>query len=247
MSVAGAPWYSWPVRWGRDALQFAGRGERDSLDAGRYVISNPSEFGRLLDDAIQVAGGAALAEAGAGGFGAGVGLDLTGFGLPAGIALGAASALGLVTGAALAAHGFADGIGDLANVYSMSIDGGKPSEIPSDPPDGWLEGRSNIVVRAPGSNVDITDVDRVSGGVLWELKSAAAAPDSSIWIKEQMFDKFDRFIEARRLLPGYQDAPIGFDFTGSDIYPPFRQAVESAVKALRSGFPDVTVYLRWAG
>lgn len=111
---------------------------------------------------------------------------------------------------------------------------------------GALEGETNFVVRLDSGDA-ITDIDRIQDGILWEEKSATWAADPEVWIQKQIFAKFGRYLQARQYLPGYQDAPIGFDFTTPGVEPEFRTQVTQAVQSLREANPTVTIYLQWAG
>jgi hypothetical protein len=82
--------------------------------------------------------------------------------------------------------------------------------------------------------------------VLWEEKSATDALDPDAWVEKHVVGKFDSYLEARQYLPGYQDAPIGFDFTGSNVDPPFKAKIEQAIENLQTAHPDVPIQDRWA-
>jgi hypothetical protein len=47
-------------------------------------------------------------------------------------------------------------------------------------------------------------------GYLWEEKSPVFATDVSRWVRKHITGKFDSYMKARRYIPDYQDAPIGF-------------------------------------
>jgi hypothetical protein len=107
-----------------------------------------------------------------------------------------------------------------------------------------LEGRINYVVNNPATGQAITDIDRVSDGVLWEEKSALYGDEQ--WLQRQVGQKFDKYLTARQYLPGYENAPIGFDFTNPRIDPRFREAVTQYVDQLRTDNPTVDIRLSFA-
>lgn len=47
----------------------------------------------------------------------------------------------------------------------------------------------------------------------------------SKWVNENVYQRFYSILNARSYIPGYEDAPIGFDFTGSDINPALRTEI----------------------
>jgi hypothetical protein len=101
-----------------------------------------------------------------------------------------------------------------------------------------------VVRRANGQA--ITDIDRVSNGVLWEEKSATGLfGEGGDWIAKHIVGKFGNYMEARTMLPGYTDAPIGFSFTQAAT-PEFQSAVESAIAGLRTANPGVRILTQWA-
>ena len=57
--------------------------------------------------------------------------------------------------------------------------------------------------------------------------------------------KFYRYVEARQYLPGYENAPIGFDYTSSNMNPAFRTQIESAVEGLRQANPEIQIQTRF--
>jgi hypothetical protein len=110
-----------------------------------------------------------------------------------------------------------------------------------------LEGKRDHVVDDPADpSRTITDIDRIEDGVLWEEKSATGAVNIDKWVAKHIDKKFDSYLEARRHLPGYEEAPIGFKFTEPVADPEFRSAVEDAVDGLRKSHPDVTIRLEWS-
>ncbi|TCC16724.1 DNRLRE domain-containing protein [Kribbella sindirgiensis] len=111
---------------------------------------------------------------------------------------------------------------------------------------GALEGVRDYQVMDPlNAGRTITDIDRIQDGVLWEMKSASAAKDPSGWIAKHIDGKFSRYLEARQHMPGYENAPIGFDFS-SPMDAGFRSQVEAAIDGLRSAHPGVTIVTRFA-
>jgi hypothetical protein len=110
-----------------------------------------------------------------------------------------------------------------------------------------LEGKRDYVVDDPADpSRTITDIDRIEDGALWEEKSATSAVNIDKWVAKHIDKKFDSYLEARRHLPGYEEAPIGFKFTEPAADPEFRSAVEDAVDGLRKSHPDVTIRLEWS-
>jgi hypothetical protein len=110
-----------------------------------------------------------------------------------------------------------------------------------------LKGKRDYVVDDPADpSRTITDIDRIEDGALWEEKSATNAGNIDKWLAKHIDKKFDSYLEARRHLPGYEDAPIGFRFTEPDADPEFMSAVEEAVDGLRESHPDVTIRLEWS-
>lgn len=58
--------------------------------------------------------------------------------------------------------------------------------------------------------------------------------------------KLDSYVRARQYMPGYENAPLGLDFTQPGATPAFKQAVEQAVEQWKSANPGVDVTVRWA-
>ncbi|HUB69610.1 MAG TPA: RHS repeat-associated core domain-containing protein [Acidimicrobiales bacterium] len=118
---------------------------------------------------------------------------------------------------------------------------------PSAPEGGSLDGATNYQVNDPADpGRTITDIDRIEDGTLWEEKSATNAPDPEQWIQKQVVNKFYSYLDARQYLPGYENAPIGFDFTSSGADPAFQAQVDQAIENLRAANPGVTIKLQWA-
>jgi hypothetical protein len=111
---------------------------------------------------------------------------------------------------------------------------------------GALEGARDYQVMDPlNAGRTITDIDRIQDGVLWEQKSASTAKDASTWIAKHIDGKFSRYLEARQHMPGYENAPIGFEFS-SPMESGFQSQVEAAIDGLRQAHPDVTIMTRFA-
>ena len=111
---------------------------------------------------------------------------------------------------------------------------------------GVLEGRTNFVVDDPFiTGRTITDIDRIEYGVLWEEKSATGALNHNAWIDKHISGKFNSYMEARAYLPGYERAPIGFDFTKSGVDASFQSAVEARIAQLKVANPDVKIVVKW--
>jgi RHS repeat-associated protein len=112
---------------------------------------------------------------------------------------------------------------------------------------GALEGATDYQVFDPADpGRTITDIDRIENGTLWEEKSATNAQNPTSWIQKQVVGKFYRYLEARQYLPGYENAPIGFDFTSSNIDPTFRAQIENAIAELQQANPSVQIETRFA-
>jgi hypothetical protein len=105
----------------------------------------------------------------------------------------------------------------------------------------------DVPIDEPGNVArTITDIDRPEDGVLWEEKSATNASDINRWVTKQVNNKIEAYIEARQHIAGYEDAPVGIDFTSAGADPAFRAAVEQTIADLRLRHPDVTILVRWA-
>ncbi|MFF3566805.1 hypothetical protein ACFYXQ_03375 [Nocardia jiangxiensis] len=92
----------------------------------------------------------------------------------------------------------------------------------------------------------ITDIDKVEDGTLWEEKSATDAGDVQKWVDKQVTKKLGSYIDAREYVDGYENSPIGIEFTKAGADPAFQQAVEKAVQDLRSAHPGVKILVKWA-
>lgn len=105
----------------------------------------------------------------------------------------------------------------------------------------------DVPIDEPGNVArTITDIDRPEDGVLWEEKSATNASDVDRWVNKQVDNKIEAYIEARQHIAGYEDAPVGIDFTSAGADPAFRAAVEAKIAELRLRHPDVTILVKWA-
>ncbi|MFT3870773.1 MAG: RHS repeat-associated core domain-containing protein [Nibricoccus sp.] len=109
---------------------------------------------------------------------------------------------------------------------------------------GSLEGKTGYNVYRPNGQT-ITDIDSIKDGVLWEEKTAAWAGDNSKWVDKNIYGKFDKYMEARAAMPGYENAPIGFKFDGLPADNALKEAIEKAVQDLRSKNPNVDIRLDW--
>ena len=118
---------------------------------------------------------------------------------------------------------------------------------------GPLEGERNYVVRDPNiTGRNITDIDHIQGDTLWEEKTVTSGlnlytglDESARWIQENIVGKFNRYLEARLYLPGYENAAVGFRFTSSGVDPQFKDLVERKISELRATHPTVTIRTEW--
>ncbi len=113
-----------------------------------------------------------------------------------------------------------------------------------------MEGDTNYQVNNPDNPSDtITDIDRIENGTLWEEKSATGQnPNMDIgkWTAKHVTTKLNSILRARQYMPGFEDAPIGLDFTEAGATPEFRSAVEGTAEAWRGANPGVSLLVRWA-
>jgi hypothetical protein len=117
---------------------------------------------------------------------------------------------------------------------------------PTPAPKGALEGRRAVEVTNPKTGNVITDIDEIKGGVLWEEKSAIFATDNAKWVEKHITKKFNAYLEARKNLPGYENAPIGFKFTaGKPVDPALEKAIIDEISRLRKANPGVDIRLEW--
>jgi RHS repeat-associated protein len=112
------------------------------------------------------------------------------------------------------------------------------------PSRGRLEGTQNYdVFNAKGSK--ITDVDSVKYGVLWEKKTATGLfNEGEKWLSKHIDEKASKYLEARARIPGYENAPIGFQFTDK-VTPEFKAAVELRLLKVSERNPGVPILLRF--
>ncbi|AFZ26700.1 hypothetical protein Cylst_4630 [Cylindrospermum stagnale PCC 7417] len=104
----------------------------------------------------------------------------------------------------------------------------------SAPTPGHLEGQRDYQVFDPTNRErTITDIDHFEGNTLWEEKSATDAINringadlTPGWVQKNVTAKFDKILEARQYIPGYENAEIGFHFTKPGANPTFKAAVE---------------------
>jgi hypothetical protein len=116
-----------------------------------------------------------------------------------------------------------------------------------------LQGKTNYQVTDPKDpGKTITDIDRIDGNTLWEEKSATdaknrltGADETPQWIQKNITDKFQRYLDARKVMPGFGDADIGFHFTTPGADPAFRAAVEAEIARLRAANPNVNIVVKW--
>lgn len=110
-------------------------------------------------------------------------------------------------------------------------------------------GDKSVVIDDPKDfSRTITDIDNpdTSTGVLWEEKSATNATDVNKWVDKQVVKKIEAYIEARQHISGYENAPVGIQFTTPGADPAFRAAVENALANLRTKHPGVDIRVEWA-
>ncbi|MGW0414104.1 hypothetical protein ACWDZX_22945, partial [Streptomyces collinus] len=107
-----------------------------------------------------------------------------------------------------------------------------------------LEGLRDHDVYDPVSGNRITDIDLFENGVMWEEKSAIYADGK--WLDDKVDKKLAAYLRCRKLLPGYENAPIGFRFTTPGMDPRFRTALEERFKQLREKYPDLDLRLEIA-
>jgi hypothetical protein len=207
----------------------------------------------------EVLGGLSLATVSAGGEAGGFLLDATGIGAILGVPANVISAAGIATGLGLAGTGMSTIMRDAAGpdrVNMMSSDGGTGSGS-ADPADGMtnrsrppVEGDTNYVVDNPDDISDtVTDIDQVKDGTLWEEKTATGQNpnmDTQAWVNKHVVTKLSSYVRARQYLPGWENAPLGLDFTEPGATPEFKAAVEQAVEQFKAANPGVQVTVRWA-
>ncbi|MFH8586500.1 hypothetical protein ACH4GP_19180 [Streptomyces celluloflavus] len=109
------------------------------------------------------------------------------------------------------------------------------------------EGDTDQVIDLPSDvSRTITDIDRIKDGVLWEEKTAVSDRiDIPKWVDKQVELKIRKYIEARKYISGYENAPIGLMFTDSAVVKSLRAPVEQRIRELRAEFPGVDIRLSW--
>jgi hypothetical protein len=112
-----------------------------------------------------------------------------------------------------------------------------------------LEGPGPHVIKDEHGNT-ITDIDRLDNGTLVEEKSITDVDltNQSIegWVQDNVYTKFYKYLKARDYIDGYQNAPIGFRFTGRGMNPALRREIEETVDYLRQINPGVDIRLEFA-
>jgi hypothetical protein len=224
----------------------------DLASVGNAMLHDPGS-------ALDVAGGLGLAVLGAGGEVGGFALDITGIGSALGVPLNVVSAAAITGGLGMAGLGLNTIMHDAAGPdrVSMTSDGGGGGGGTSDPTEPISnrvrppqEGDTNYVVDNPADLSDtITDIDRVENGTLWEEKTATGQDprmDPQKWCQKNVTKKLDSYFRARPYLQGYENAPMGLDFTEPGATPEFKAAVEQAVNDWKAAHPGVDVSVRWA-
>jgi len=212
-----------------------------------------------MGSAAEILGGLSLATVSAGGEAGGFLLDATGIGAILGVPANVISAAGIAGGLGLAGAGMSTIMRDAAGpdrVNMMSSDGGTGGSSP-EPADGAtnrtrppVEGDTNYVVDNPDDISDtVTDIDQVKDGTLWEEKTATGQNpnmDTQAWVNKHVVTKLSSYVRARQYLPGWENAPLGLDFTEPGATPEFKAAVEQAVEQFKTNNPGVQVTVRWA-
>ncbi|MCX4819083.1 Hint domain-containing protein [Streptomyces sp. NBC_01142] len=110
---------------------------------------------------------------------------------------------------------------------------------------GPLDGEREYDVYDPVTKNRITDIDHIDGGVLWEEKSALFGDET--WLTKQVDGKLTKYLEARKHMEGYEQAPIGFRFTNPSVDPRFRAALEQRIQKLREDNPGLDIRLEFTG
>jgi hypothetical protein len=131
---------------------------------------------------------------------------------------------------------------------------------------GSLEGEKNVKIYdrpGPSGRIEVTDLDHIENGVLWEDKTAVSAGNPNIpgdlgdpvaWTDKQVTKKFNSYLDARAngyledgspIPAEYRNAPIGIRMNTPGVEPGLRTAIETAVDAFRAAHPDVTILLEF--
>jgi hypothetical protein len=218
----------------------------------------------IENDLGQIALGTLMMILGAGGEVAGIGMDLTGVGIPAGVATDIISAGVIAAGATTFAHGATDLGANIAAMTSSSSGGyarggsGGPGG-PKKPRKARVvnnlerppqDGDRGYQVRDPTTGKVITDIDHVDGPALREEKGLVTGTETgratpAEWVHDDLLPQLDRYIKARKFLKGYENAPLGVDFTRPGVTPELKQAVEDGIREWQARNPGVPVDVRW--
>ncbi|MFD4953477.1 RHS repeat-associated core domain-containing protein [Streptomyces sp. NPDC058451] len=221
---------------------------KTTINYGSALFSSPDVW---ISAGETVLGGFMMA-VGTSGDVAGGALCITGVGCLAGApAIAACTALAL-SGVALTSKGaqdFSDATGRALSEVDSSSGGGEAQSL-SNRVRAPREGDRDYQVEDPSNLSDtITDIDRIEGGTLWEEKTATGQNpnmNAEKWAQKHVVKKLNSYVRARPFMQGYEDAPLGVDFTASGATPQFRATVESTVEKWRAANPGVSVSVRWA-
>ncbi|MFC9258157.1 hypothetical protein ACFTTZ_42620, partial [Amycolatopsis thailandensis] len=232
-----------------------------------YLAEHGDELLLLLENLAQTAVGAGLAYSGvvtaaggaavcaaeiaaAAGAGAGAGAVVAGVGAVPGALTGALT--GLLICAMSGGPAIVGGVSQFIAGMAVAMDGLNKAATNvqnlGNNKNGSLEGKTDHVVydpAVPNNGRPITDIDRVENGVLWEEKTAIDAQNIPDWVGKHVDKKLNSYLEARKHLQGYENAPIGLRFTQPGATPAFKAAVEKAVDTFRKANTSVRVMLDW--
>ena len=137
-------------------------------------------------------------------------------------------------------------VGNVVQMAAAGMPGGQtPTGAAGSASAGSFEGSRSLEVTDPATGNTITDIDSITDGVRWEEKSALFANNIESWISKHITSKFNSYMEARKLLPGYENAPIGFKFSGKPVDQAFQNAIVEAIESLRAANPGVDIRLEW--
>lgn len=255
-----------PSFWSRLGSDIAGafseasRITSDVVDTGETVLASLGNAAlHDVGSVGEILGGLGLATVSAGGEAGGFLLDATGIGAVLGVPANAISAVGITAGLGMTGAGMSTILRDAAGpdrVNMMSSDGGSGSGS-SGPADGMsnrvrppVDGDTNYVVDNPDDLSDtVTDIDHIEDGTLWEEKTATGQNpnmDFQKWVDKNVVKKLNSYVRARQYMPGYENAPLGLDFTEPGATPQFQAAVEQAVEQWIAANPGAQVTVRWA-
>lgn len=209
----------------------------------------------LWQGGAQIAGGFIMVDAGASGFvvSGGFCVITLGVGCEVGVPAAVVSAAGVGVGAGMMGDGarkFGKGLGDALR-DARTANGSGSNDVPlSNRIRPIREGDREYRVDDPNNFSDtITDIDRVEKGTLWEEKTATGQdPRMNIqsWLQKNVVKKLDSYVRARQYLSGYENAPMGIDFTEPGATAEFKSAVEQSVEQWKAENPGVDVSVRWA-